>query len=547
MFDVRRQLVKKYDASFPESDKALQLRCADGALGQTANSPRQAPLPAGQCPGGRRWIQLIFDSFLLQESATSMLDARDAYLAADKMRFGGRDLAAIWQGFASDGMGQNASTTSTEDSQPKSGYTSPFENEGTLRLGASDLTSAVEGKLYVGNFEARVTPVADTDASTPLPSVVRMVPGTYSFVFRADGYGMKRFSLTIQAGQTTSRVIHLARNVASSENGAVVDGASNNLNAGSLLDDTEATNWAGVNPAGVSVDTSHPFVNVNLAGSRAQVIRAVKVSAMLRPAQATDENDTLSGSRFTALRKFAIEICTDTVDSDCSSSQPSGSAGSPYTRIYTSPDDAFNGVRPRPLAPTLLFKQFDIPDRSATHVRLVALENQCTGQGGFAGEQDNDETRQTTDCKAGSTRDESVRAAELEVFGYDATTRPPGDPVVLMAMTGKSVASPGEQVTYKLTYTNYGPKPSSNADIRITRLPSSLRFVSASGDAQWSSVTRSLLYTLDTVPVGVTRSVTLTTRVAPQAPVGSAIITTAQFAGAMTYSPPAAAVTLVGP
>ncbi len=553
MFDVRRELVKKYNATFPESDKALQLRCSDGAVGVTANSPRQAPLPANQCPGGRRWIQLMFDSYLLQQSATSMLDARDAYLAADRMRFGGSNQAAIWQGFASDGMGQNASTTSTEDDQPEAGYTSPFANEGTLRLGASDLTSAVKGKLYVGDYEARVTPIADTDNSTARPSSVRMVPGTYSFVFQADGYGLKRFSLTIQAGKTTSRVVHLATNVASVHKGARIDGfgPATSLNTTKLIDDTEASNWAGKNPAGVSVDKRHPFVNVDLAGDRARVIRAVKVSAFLRPAdpkqdESEPQPDMSSGSRFTALRKFAIEICTDSASSDCSSVLPSSDADSPYKRIYTSPSDAFNGVRPRPLAPALLMKQFDIPDTAATHVRLVALENQCTGQAGFAGEQDNDPLN-NTDCKSASTRDESVRAAELEVFGYDAQTRPPGDPVVLMTMTGKQVASPGDKLTYKLSYTNYGPKPSSNADIRITKLPGSLQFLSASGDSQWSAATRSLRYKLGTVPVGVTRSVTLTTRVAPRAPVGSVILTTAQFAGAMTYSPPAAAVTLVGP
>ncbi|MEJ7690477.1 MAG: M36 family metallopeptidase [Nocardioidaceae bacterium] len=550
--DIRQAMVQKYNSRFPASNAALQRLCAQG---NTFAEPPLAPPPAQQCPGNRRWIQMLFDAFLLQQPATSMLDARDAMLAADRMRFGGANQTLLWREYANNGFGLNASTKSTEDDQPKSGYTSPFANEGTLRLGASDLTSAVKGKLYVGDYEARVTPIADTDSSTARPSSVRMVPGTYHFVFQADGYGLKRFSLTIQAGKTTSRVVHLAKNVASSKNGAVIDGFGplTSMNTTKLIDDTEASNWAGVNPAGVSVDAkaSHPFVNVDLAGDRARVIRAVKVSALLRPAdpkqdESEPQPDMSSGSRFTALRKFAIEICTESAPNECSSTLPSGTAASPYKRIYTSPDDAFNGVKPRPLAPALLMKQFDIPDRSATHVRLVALENQCTGQRGFAGEQDNDLSN-NTDCKSGSTRDESVRAAELEVFGYDAQTRPPGDPVVLMTMTGKPVASAGEQVTYKLSYTNYGPKPSSNADIRIAQLPSSLRFLSASGDSQWSSTARSLRYKLGTVPVGVTRSVTLTTRVAPGAPVGSAIITTAQFAGAMTYSPPAAAVTLVGP
>ena len=404
MFNVRRQLVSKYNGSYPESNTALRLRCADG---QSATS---SPLPPQQCSGGRRWIQLMFDAFLLQEGSTSMLDARDAMLGADKARFGGANQAAIWKGFAQNGMGAKASTTNTDDDQPKSDYTSPLASEGTVAV-----KTPVKGKVYVGRYEARVTPIADTDGSTSLPSTISMVPGTYDFVFQADGYGLKRFTATVTAGHTTTETLSLPKNLASKTNGATVDGASaNSLNTSSLIDDTENTNWAGVDASGVSVDTAHPFVNVDLAGGK-QKISTVEVSAMLRPASDSD-NDADAGSRFTALRQFAIEVCTQTATVDCSSSLPSTSAGSPYKRIYTSPSDAFDGVRPRPLAPALLAKSFNIPDTSATHVRLVVLQNQCTGQSQYAGEQDNDPANDT-DCKSASTRDESARAAELEVFG----------------------------------------------------------------------------------------------------------------------------------
>ena len=72
-------------------------------------------------------------------------------------------------------------------------------------------------------------------------------------------------------------------------------------------------------------------------------------------------------------------------------------------------------MRPRPVAPNLNLRSFDVPDTPATHVRFVALENQCTGFAGYAGEQDNDVTNDT-DCKAASDRDLSVRASELELF-----------------------------------------------------------------------------------------------------------------------------------
>lgn len=119
------------------------------------------------------------------------------------------------------------------------------------------------------------------------------------------------------------------------------------------------------------------------------------MSALLRPAnpdQDEDPNqpDEESGSRFAALRQFAIETCTQSITSDCSSLLPGDTPGSPYSRIYTSRSTPSTPPRPRSLVPDLLFKKFDVPDTMATHVRLVALENQCSGADEYAGEQDDD-------------------------------------------------------------------------------------------------------------------------------------------------------------
>ena len=164
-----------------------------------------------------------------------------------------------------------------------------------------------------------------------------------------------------------------------------------------------------------SVDTTSPWVAVDLAGSTARKITSVRVSALLRPAPpgpldavpllAASDDDPDSGARFTALRRFAVEVCT----TNCAATNAS------WKRIYTSAADAFPGVAPRPVSPNLTLRTFDIPDTTASAVRLVALENQCTGAPAYAGEQDNDPVNDT-DCKAGSDADLSVRAAELEVF-----------------------------------------------------------------------------------------------------------------------------------
>src|SRR4051794_34940599 len=51
-------------------------------------------------PGNRRWIQIMFDSFLLMPIGPTFLDARDAQLGADMARFGGANQDLLWRSFA---------------------------------------------------------------------------------------------------------------------------------------------------------------------------------------------------------------------------------------------------------------------------------------------------------------------------------------------------------------------------------------------------------------------------------------------------------------
>jgi extracellular elastinolytic metalloproteinase len=410
-WDVRQALVDKWDDEFPYRNERLQKRCAEA----TDNA---SPLAADRCPGNRRWIQLMFDAFLLQQGATSMLDARDAMLAADQMRFDGENQKALWQAFAHRGMGKNAAAKDGDDGQPKPGFVAAGTRSATVTFAptaADRHGNAARGKIYIGTWEARATPVADTLKGTKRDATIKMAPGTYDVLFAGDGYGLHRSKITVRAGQKVTDRFPVETNYASKARGAKVVGSSEgSLNVDFLIDDTEATNWAGVN-TDKTVDESHPYVIVDLAGGRHRVSSA-NVSAMLRPAPAspTDiplaQDDPLSGSRFTALRQFALEACVDNERNDCSK------ADATWKRFYTSDGDAFPSVRPRPVAPTLQLRSFDFPTVSATHVKLVALENQCTGFKGYAGELDNDPTNDT-DCKTASDKGLSVRAAELELFG----------------------------------------------------------------------------------------------------------------------------------
>jgi extracellular elastinolytic metalloproteinase len=154
-----------------------------------------------------------------------------------------------------------------------------------------------------------------------------------------------------------------------------------------------------------SVPTAHGMT-VDLAGE-AQRVGRVQVSAMLRPPLAGDPDGGTQG-RVTALRQFRVLACTARGNVTCANAAD-------FRAVYTSPADAFPSVAPRPRAPELIIRSFDIPDTNATHLRLEVLTNQCTGAPDYAGEQDAD-PRADTDCATASPQALNVRVAEFQAF-----------------------------------------------------------------------------------------------------------------------------------
>ena len=191
MWEVRQALVEKYDAQFPYADEALQLQCAE------ATADEHAPAGRRPAPATAAGSQLMFDSFLLQQGATSMLDARDAMLAADRMRFGGANQDVMWAAFARRGMGVDASTVDADDDEPTPSFATPT---GPARRSPSP--PPARPRIYVGDYEARVTPVADTDPATPLGASAAFTPGTYRMVAVSPDRGFTRWTMTVLADGT---------------------------------------------------------------------------------------------------------------------------------------------------------------------------------------------------------------------------------------------------------------------------------------------------------------------------------------------------------
>ncbi|MCU7726372.1 M36 family metallopeptidase [Actinoplanes sp. KI2] len=386
-FDIRAAMIKRYGAGTP----ALQKACAAGRVAVTS------------CPGNRRWAQLVFDSFLLMaNSANSMVDARDALLGADLVRFGGANQALLWNAFAKRGLGESAVSNGAADVNPTPSFVSPYAPSSVVTFRPVDEhgQAVPNAKLFVGDYQARAVAVADTDPSTALPDTVRLVPGTYTFIAQAPGYGEARVRATsLRAGPARLRV-RMPVNLASGNGGATVTG--DGINLARLVDDDEATNWASLAGA-----VAGKQVTVDLAGG-VQKIRRVQVSAMLRPAIATDP-DGAAQSRFSALRQFRVLACTASATVACADAAE-------FRPVYTSRADAFPSVAPRPRAPELIVRSFPIPPTYATHLRFEVLTNQCTGGPDYAGEQDAD-PRAATDCGTASAQALNVRVAEFQAFG----------------------------------------------------------------------------------------------------------------------------------
>jgi uncharacterized repeat protein (TIGR01451 family) len=487
--DIREALEAKYNGSFPASNAQLQADCADGKQ------------PADRCPGNRRWIQIMFDAYLLMPTDASMLEARDAYLAADQMRFGGANQAELWKAFAIRGFGEVATSTNNSaegtpaaDTDPVPDFSSPLHDEATVKFTATDEAGvSVNARVYVGHYEARVSPIADTNPSTTgspnLDDTGSFVPAEYEFVAHAPGYGHVRFRHTLTAGASTI-AIPLQKNHASKSNGASATG--DGTESDFLIDDTEATNWD-FGGGGTAVDVTQPEVTVDLAGDAPVTVDRVQVSSLL-----------FGQGRFTALRKFAILACS----ADCSTD-------SSFTSIYTSPDDAFPGFNPRPVAPEVILRNFDVPNTQATHLRIRVLENQCTGDADFQGEQDSDPASMT-DCSNGTVQTvpahDEVHIAELQVFGPEVPPTPQADLSIAKSDNPDPVQR-GKVLTYTINVTNNGPSEASGVKV-VDQLPKGAGFGSASSTQGSCGRPRkaAITCTIGDMDVGGTATITITVK-----------------------------------
>jgi hypothetical protein len=419
-FDIRDLFLDRY----PSNNAKVNHECLRGQ--RTADA----------CPGNRRWIQDYYDAMLLMPRGPTLLDARNAMIAADVARFGGANVDLLWLAFAGRGFGQLATVVNNNDTEPVPDFSSPQHENATLVFTAVAKDGSplpVNANIYVGDFEARSTPIADTNPATVVgtnrDNVVPIVPimsythgdlasrfRSYNFVANAPGYGHVRFRVqALKPGEVRPIVIHFPTNYASSFQGAVATG--NGADHDLLIDDLEGTNWGEI-----GAPVAGQQVVVKLGQGVPVTFSVINVSALItgfagRP-RGPGTPQQPAENRFTALRAFDVYSCTTGDDAGNPTCDGGNDAG--WKRILKSQDDAFPGVNPRPVSPDMLLRSWNVPTTTATHVRLVVRTNQCTGQESFQGDQDNDPLV-VSDCRTGSppafpARSNEVHAAELQVW-----------------------------------------------------------------------------------------------------------------------------------
>ncbi|MBW3640283.1 MAG: M36 family metallopeptidase [Actinobacteria bacterium] len=423
---IREALVEAYRSRFDPEDSALQEACA---LGRNA-----AGAPASTfdgCPGNRRWVTYLFDAMLLQANASpTMVDMKDAMLAADMLRTNGVDQRTIADAYASRGLGAGSEAVDAADTDPTPSFASPTaaRNAQVTFALVDDVTGKpVAGSVYVGNFQARATPVATTLGGDNPDATVPLIAGAYDLLVQAPGYGLQRFPATFAAGTSPTQTLRLLPNVASASQGATVSG--DGIALVNVIDDDEAT-LGGFDGAGAGTPVAGRSLTVDLAGGLTR-ISSVAVSALHRPADPEVEGD-FAGGRLLGVRAFDLEASSD--------------GGRTFTTVYRSPEGFFPADKPRAVAPDLNLRTVTLPAPVvADTLRMVVRTNTCTGAPDFAGVEKAAaaEVLAPTDCRQ-TPNAQQVTITELQAFGAVTVAAPAVVPVaagrVSLPATGAEIA-----------------------------------------------------------------------------------------------------------
>lgn len=113
------------------------------------------------------------------------------------------------------------------------------------------------------------------------------------------------------------------------------------------------------------------------------------------------------------------------------------------------------------------------------------------------------------------------------------------DPVVALDKTGPGSARPGDTIRYEVSYRNLGPAASGRGRV-FDRLPTGVRFLSASNGGTYDPGSHTVRWNVGTVSVGEEGTLVLRVRVRAGTDPGTVLVNRATYTGIATVSPPTA-------
>ena len=232
-----------------------------------------------------------------------MLDMRDNMLAADLVRFGGANQDIMWSGVRRVGHGRRRRqrrrpTPTRRRASPRRTPTTPRSPCSAVGdSSGADRPALRRATTRPGRRRSR-TPTR----RRRLPDTFQVVPGRkFNFVAVAPGFGHRRLDRIVRGWRRGAVGPEPAAQPGLTVPRAVSPPGTESTIA-QIVDDTEATNWASLD------GVAGKQVTVDLAGDRAQPVKKVNVSALLRP-EIEGDVDAGPQNAFSALRSFQILTC----------------------------------------------------------------------------------------------------------------------------------------------------------------------------------------------------------------------------------------------
>ena len=152
----------------------------------------------------------MFDAWLLMASGSvSMVDARDAMLAADMIRFGGANQALLWNTFARRGLGTGASSAGSADFDPTPSFESPHADNATVTFKAVGEADGHPVQLFVGRYQAATTGDRGHRPGHAARGHVQDRPRHVRVRRTRNGFGSKRFTVSLNPGQVRDMPVNM--------------------------------------------------------------------------------------------------------------------------------------------------------------------------------------------------------------------------------------------------------------------------------------------------------------------------------------------------